>query len=153
MESEPGEGTKVSTRAEEKKSVSSSIQGSETILMVGDGGILRGLLKRILERLGYTVLVAPHGGEALLIAESHEGMIDLMITHLVLPQMGGHDIVERLMPSRPEMSVLYMLGYDEEMGDDQGPADVEKGFLKKPFDFKALGKKIREILDKPPSAH
>lgn len=162
VESEPGKGTifriylpqvEAPIPAEEIESLSSTIEGNETILLVEDEDIIREMLKRVLERLGYTVLVAQHGGEALRIAENHEGPIDLIVTDVVMPQMSGHELVQRLVPYRSEMSVLYMSGYDDEMVADQGLANSEEWFLQKPFGPKAVGKKIREILDKPATVH
>ncbi len=79
--------------------------------------------------------------------------IDLMITDVVMPQMSGHELAERLAPLRPDMSVLYISGYDEKMVSDQGLVDREKHFLPKPFVPKEVARKIREILDKPVSSH
>ena len=79
--------------------------------------------------------------------------IDLMITDVVVPQMSGRELAERLAPLRPEMSVLYISGYDEKMVTGQGLVDREKHFLPKPFVPKDVARKIREILDKPVSTH
>ena len=70
-----------------------------------------------------------------------------MITDVVMPLMGGHELAERLGKNRPDMSVLYMSGYDEEMVADQGVVGLARIFLQKPFVTKDIGKKIREILD------
>ncbi|MCZ6502280.1 MAG: PAS domain S-box protein [Gammaproteobacteria bacterium] len=139
--------------AEETERPSSPIDGDETILLVEDEDIIRELLKHILEKLGYTVLLASNGEEALLTAQRYEGPINLMITDIVMPHMSGHELVERLSPLRHEMSVLYISGYDEKMVADQGLVDIGKRFLQKPFGPKAVGKKIREILDKPATAN
>jgi len=139
--------------AEETERPSSPIEGNETILLVEDEDIIRELLKHILEKLGYTVLLASNGEEALLTAQRYEGPINLMITDIVMPHMSGHELVERLSPLRHEMSVLYISGYDEKMVADQGLVDIGKRFLQKPFGPKAVGKKIREILDKPATAN
>ncbi len=163
VESEPGKGTifciylpQVEASkliAEEKVSPSAPIEGSETILLVEDENIIREMLVHILKKLGYTVLAAQHGREALLVAGSHEGMIDLVITDVVMPQMSGRELVERLAPLRPEMLVLYISGHNEEMVTNQGLDDVGKHFLQKPFPPKVIGTKIREILDKPALVH
>ena len=117
-------------------------------MVVEDEEMIRVLLKRILETCGYTVLTAHDGEEALLIAERHKEPIDLMITDVVMPQMSGHELVERLAPLRPDMSVLYMSGYDDKMVADHGPADGYRHFLQKPFHPNDVANKIREILDK-----
>lgn len=134
--------------AEARTPPDSAAEGCETILVVEDEEMIRTLLKRTLEGLGYRVLLAGHGGEALLTAERHEGPIDLLITDVVMPQMSGHELAERLAPLRPDMSVLYMSGYNEEMVVGQGHLDLESQFLQKPLHFKDVAKKVREILDK-----
>jgi len=91
--------------------------------------------------------------KALLMAERHKEPIDLMITDIVMPQMSGHELAERFATLRPEMSVLYISGYDEGMVADQGLVDRERQFLPKPFLPRDVARKIREILDKPVSAH
>ena len=157
VESEPGKGSTFRVylpqleaselTTNEKASGSDPIAGHETILLVEDEDVIRELLKRTLGRLGYTVLASENGGEALLNAERHAGPIDLMITDVVMPLMGGHELAERLGKNRPDMSVLYMSGYDEEMVAGQGVVGLARIFLQKPFVAKDIGKKIREILD------
>lgn len=122
-------------------------------MVVEDDMMIRDLLKRILERFGYTVLLASHGGEALTISERHEESIDLMITDVVMPQMNGYEIAEWFAEVRPEMSVLYMSGYDEEMVANQGPVDGAIRFIQKPFVPTDVANKVREILDKRVSGH
>lgn len=123
------------------------IKGDETLLIVEDEVVILDLLQQTLERLGYTVLVAHHGKEALQIALQHDGEIDLMITDVIMPQMSGLELVERISPHCPNMLVLYMSGYNEDMVSDQGPVDVKKQFLQKPFLSKDVARKIRETLD------
>lgn len=89
--------------------------GHETIMIVEDEELIRDLLKRILENLGYVVLVASHSEDALLIAEHHPGVINLMITDVIMPYMNGRELMARISPTRPDMSVLFMSGYDEDM--------------------------------------
>ena len=71
----------------------------------------------------------------------------------MMPEMGGHELVKRLSPLRPEMSVLYMSGYDQEVIIDQGLADIDSQFLVKPFLAVDIARKIREILDNPTQIH
>ena len=162
VQSEPGKGTtfriylpraETGTVVLDKASPPDQIGGTETILIVEDEYVLRRLLKRILETLGYSVLVAEHGNDALLAAENHPGTINLIITDVMMPEMGGHELVKRLSPLRPEMSVLYMSGYDQEVIIDQGLADIDSQFLVKPFLAVDIARKIREILDNPTQIH
>ncbi|MCZ6677232.1 MAG: ATP-binding protein [Candidatus Poribacteria bacterium] len=163
VESEPGKGstfriylpqTEASEPvAEEMVHLAASAEGDETILVVDDEKMIRRLLKQTLKGFGYTVLTAHDGEEALLTAEQHEGPIDLMVTDVVMPQMSGYELAERLAPLRPEISVLYMSGYDTKMAADQDDIDQENHFLPKPFLPKDLASNIRQILDKAISTH
>ncbi len=120
-------------------------------MLVEDEELIRTLIKRTLEGLGYTVLPARHGGEALLTAGRHDGPIDLMITDVVMPQMSGHELAERLAPLRPDMSVLYMSGYREQITADRDLVNLERQLLQKPFLPRDVAKKIRGLLDEPVS--
>jgi len=128
-----------------------SSEGSETVLIVEDEEAILNLFKRALGTLGYTVLVAHHGEEALLIAEQHQGRIDLIITDIVMPQMGGYELVERLLPLRPEMSVLFTTGHDDSLMSDQAINFPQEQLIQKPFVVQDIAKKVRAILDDPPS--
>ena len=128
-----------------------SLEGSETVLLVEDEKVILNLLTRSLEGLGYTLLVAHQGKEALLIAEQHEGRIDMLVTDIVMPQMGGYELAERLVPLHPGMSVLFTTGYDEEMMSDQAMADPQRQFIQKPFVAQDIARRIREVLDNPRS--
>jgi FixJ family two-component response regulator len=92
------------------------------------------------------VLVARHGGEALLCCERHPGTIHLLLTDVVMPQMGGRDLSDRLTPLRPDMKVLYMSGYTDNAIVHQGVLETDVVFIQKPFRTKKLIEKIREIL-------
>lgn len=131
--------------AQTKPHSSAGHSGSETILLVEDNGLIRKMLDNNLQRLGYTVLVARNGKDAISVAADHEGGIDLMVTDVVMPEMGGHELAQKLTASRPEVSVLYMSGYDEKTVADHGR--VGNNFLQKPFDAHEVNDKIREILD------
>ena len=139
--------------AEEKEHFAFSAEGHETIMVVDDEEMIRRLLEQTLTGYGYTVLTAHDGKEALLTAEQHVGPIDLMVTDVVMPQMSGYELAERLAPLRPEISVLYMSGYDTKTGADQGRLDQENHFLPKPFLPRDLANNIRQILDKTVSTH
>jgi two-component system cell cycle sensor histidine kinase/response regulator CckA len=109
------------------------LRGIETVLLVEDEDVLRTLLAKFLRLHGYTVLEARHGGEALLICEQHQGPIHLMVTDVVMPQMSGRVLADRLTPLRPEMKVLYMSGYTEDEVVQRGVAEQAVAFLQKPF--------------------
>ena len=121
--------------------------GTETILLVEDEEQVRRISREILEMLGYQVLVAVNGEEALAIAQQHDGEIDLMITDVVMPKMGGRELVERLSPSRPIMKLLYMSGYTDDAIVRHGLIDEQLQFIGKPFTTDALARKVRNVLD------
>lgn len=116
----------------------------ETILVVEDEASVRTLTRRILERGGYGVLDARHGAEGLNLSEQHSGTIDLVITDVVMPEMDGPDMIERINANRPHTKVLYMSGYTEEAVLKR--LDPETPFLHKPFTAKELSGKVREAL-------
>ena len=126
-----------------------SPHGWETVLLVEDEDVVRGLLRDVLEMEGYTVLEATGGSEAIRICKQHEGPIHLMITDVVMPQMGGREIAERVKPLRPEMRVLFMSGYTDDAIVHHGVLDAEVAFLEKPFTPDAVARKVRTVLDAP----
>ena len=87
--------------------------------------------------------------EAILTAEKYHSHIDLMITDIVIPHMSGHELAERFSPIRPQMKVLYISGYSEEMVANQSVVRREIQFHQKPFLPEDIAKKVREILDTP----
>jgi CheY-like chemotaxis protein len=121
-------------------------QGRETILLVEDEPAVRGLVHEALRLHGYTVLVARHGIEALLTGAKHMGPIHLLLTDVVMPQMSGPEVAEKLTAVRPDMKVLYMSGYPDHPVFSQG-VKRETAFLQKPFTPNVLTQKVREVLD------
>ncbi len=119
--------------------------GSETILVVEDQDGLRTLVCEILRRNGYTVLPAENGRAALLLAARHTGQIDLMITDLVMPKMGGREVAQELPVSHPETKVLYMSGYVDDINELLARGHA---FIDKPFTPEALLQKVRQVLDR-----
>jgi CheY-like chemotaxis protein len=123
----------------------------ETILLVEDGEALREVLQRVLEDFGYMVLVARDGEEALTVAGAHSARIDLLVTDVVMPQMGGRELAVELWNRRPETRVLFMSGYTEDSILQQGLRKPTVGFIGKPFRPEALARKVREMLDREPT--
>jgi two-component system, cell cycle sensor histidine kinase and response regulator CckA len=131
----------------ENQQGSGDLQGSETILLVEDDELVRELARGILEANGYCVVVAENGGAALLACEQHTGGIDLVLTDVVMPQMSGRELVERLAKVRPGLKVLYFSGYTSGVVLHDDVVGSGAAFLQKPFSAAALGSKVREVLD------
>ncbi|MEW5977690.1 MAG: PAS domain S-box protein [Acidobacteriota bacterium] len=123
------------------------VQGSETVLVVEDEDAVRRLVTVILKKNGYKVLEARHGGEALLTCERFTQPIHLMMTDVVMPQMNGRDLANRLLTIHPEMKVLYMSGYTNEAIIRHGILESGMFFIQKPFTPTDLSRKVREVLD------
>ena len=121
--------------------------GRETVLLVEDDDMLRDLARTILRGGGYTVLEARHAGEALVIAEQHEGPIDLLLTDVVMPHMSGAELARRLIATRPLSRVLFMSGYTDDAVLRHGIQEAEVAFLQKPFTVDALCRMVRETID------
>ncbi len=122
-------------------------QDTEVVLLVDDEEMVRSLVRAILQKDGYTVLEAASGAEALQVSERHEGPIHLMVTDVMMPQMNGRELAERLTPLRPSMKVLYMSGYTEDEVIRQGVLETDMAFLQKPFAPNDLVHKVHEMLD------
>jgi PAS domain S-box-containing protein len=135
------------TRAEAEALVDYS--GTETVLVVEDESALREVARRILVRNGYTVLVAASGVEALDLAESHDGNLDLLLTDVIMPRMLGNEVAEKITANRPDTRVLYMSGYALPVLASQGSLDPGVSLVDKPFSEASLLKKVREMIDGP----
>jgi CheY-like chemotaxis protein len=123
-----------------------SPQGTETVLLVEDEEQVRAILKQILENQGYHVLSASRGEEALAISQE-PGDIQLMITDVVMPQMSGRELAERLMSVRPSLRVLFMSGYTDDAIVRHGLLDEKLNYIQKPFDSATVARKVRDVLD------
>lgn len=124
--------------------------GTETILLVEDDDAVRGLSRTILESCGYTVLEASDGEQGLAVA-CRAAEIDLLVTDLVMPRMGGRRLAELLLAIRPKLRVLFMSGYSEEAAQPHGVMGAEVAFLHKPFTVCSLAREVRDTLDHRPT--
>jgi two-component system cell cycle sensor histidine kinase/response regulator CckA len=120
--------------------------GAETVLVVEDEHAVRELVRKVLERAGYRVFVAATPHEAIAIAEQHPEGIDLLMSDVVLPQMGGRALAEELKAKTNGLRVLYMSGYTDDTIVHHGVLDPGTPFLQKPFTARALTNKVRELL-------
>jgi two-component system, cell cycle sensor histidine kinase and response regulator CckA len=157
VESEPGRGAtfdiympRIAGVMETAHSVAARpgiLTGTETILLVEDEPGVRQLVREMLHRLGYTILEAGGGPEALRLFDQHQGSIDLLLTDVIMPQMSGRELAERLRLRRPSLKVLYVSGYTDDMLAHHGMLEADVFLLPKPFAPDELARKLREVLD------
>jgi CheY-like chemotaxis protein len=121
--------------------------GTERILLVEDEQAVRALARQVLEMCGYEVLEARDGAEAVSICEGVDGVIDLLVTDVVMPQISGSELAEQLSVLRPEMQVLYMSGYTDDAMVRHGLGDGTANFIQKPFTPENLAHKVREVIE------
>jgi PAS domain S-box-containing protein len=123
--------------------------GRETVLLVEDETGVRSLARRALQGFGYTVLEAGNGQEALAVARQCREPIDLLLTDVVMPEMGGRELAEALKEERPETRVLYTSGYPDTAGLQEEVEAATVAYLPKPYTPDDLAQKVREVLDAP----
>ena len=123
-------------------------RGDEIVLIAEDEPSVSNFMARILKKQGYNVLQAPNGEEALQISNNHDGPIDLLLTDIVMPKMGGLQLAELFRVSRPASKVLYTSGYTDENMISKNVKDFSTSFIQKPFTVSSLVCKVREILDR-----
>jgi len=121
-------------------------RGSETVLLVEDEESVRGLVRETLESRGYTVLEAADGEAALVLAQSFETHIDLLVTDVVMPGMSGRELAAQLKQTRQQTRVLFLSGYTEDAIAQEGGLEPGAAFLQKPFTLQNLARKVREVL-------
>jgi two-component system cell cycle sensor histidine kinase/response regulator CckA len=157
VESEPGRGATFSiylprisdlTKAKPLGGVEPAVRaGTETILLVEDELGVRQLVREMLHRLGYKILQASGGAEAIRLFVQHQGSIDLLLTDVIMPQMSGRELAEHLKALRPSLKVLYISGYTDDMLAHHGVLESNVFLLQKPFAPDELAIKLRELLD------
>jgi PAS domain S-box-containing protein len=125
-------------------------RGDETVMLVEDEPILLNIAQAMLKQLGYRVLAAPSPVGALRLAGEHPGTIDLLMTDVILPEMNGRELADRMLSFYPEMKILFNSGYSADVIAHHGVLLDDTFFLQKPFSREALAIKIRETLNHPP---
>jgi two-component system, cell cycle sensor histidine kinase and response regulator CckA len=127
--------------------------GKETILVAEDEEALRGLARTILEELGYTVLLASDGTEAVDIYQANRAQVSLLVFDIVMPRMGGREAYERILEMGGDVPALFMTGYSAEIvqnqfvAQNQFPERTGSALLQKPYSLETFGRKVREVLD------
>lgn len=156
--SEPGRGTAFNIylpRAEEEEETTGSVRtprsnrktGAETILLVEDDEEVRKVALRILRRNGYHMLEAANGADALRVCEAAGSGVDLVVTDIVMPEMGGSELAERIREKQPDARILFTSGFTEDAAVRQSFLQPGEAFIEKPFTPATLAKKAREVLD------
>jgi len=159
--SEPGRGTTFKVylpRVDEVAHATDAVQpapaapvpcGDETLLLVEDSAALREMILEVLEQHGYKVLPAGHGEQALEVLRAHAGAVDLLLTDVVMPKLGGKDLADQVRVLRPGIRVVYMSGYTEGAISRSGILADGVALLEKPFTSDRLIRAVREALDRP----
>ncbi|MGD9971535.1 MAG: PAS domain S-box protein [Desulfatirhabdiaceae bacterium] len=123
------------------------MHGTETVLLVEDDETILDIGRMVLERFGYTVLATHNPNEALKLVKNHQGPVHLLITDVIMPEMNGQELRNRLHDIQPEIQTLFMSGYTANVIAHHGVLDQGINFLQKPFSVKTLVEKVREVLD------
>jgi len=160
VESAPGAGTTFSillpeqaadavevARRAEKSLSEADLTGRATVLLVEDEDAVRLVGRRALENKGYTVLEAPDGEAALDVVAAHKDEIDLILSDVIMPGMDGHTLVKLVRQELPDVKVILMSGYAEDVFQDEIDRDDSVEFLGKPFTLKGLAVKVKDVLD------
>jgi two-component system cell cycle sensor histidine kinase/response regulator CckA len=159
--SEPGVGTtmrvylpRVHAVADSRAAAAGTVArgGNETVLIVEDEPQVRRVAVRMLTALGYAVLEVPDAEEAIALLSQPGNSVDLVMTDVVLPKMGGLALAERIVEMRPGTRILFASGYSDDMVLRHHLLDGEMTLLQKPFTVETLAEKVREVLDRPVAA-
>jgi two-component system cell cycle sensor histidine kinase/response regulator CckA len=158
IDSEAGRGTRVRVylpvargAAEEEEgplpTPAPRARGRGTVLLVEDEETVRRIAERVLARGGYDVLTAAEGAEAMALSRQHSGVIQVLVTDLVMPRMSGSDLARRLMAERPGIRVLFISGYDRDAARTAGPLEPGTDFIEKPFSPEVLLERVGRLLE------
>ncbi len=156
VHSEPGRGTvfrihlprhmPAGQEVRKEKTTEPVLRGHETILLVEDEEAILNMAKTMLQRLGYGVLASATPRDAVQAAEKHSGELHLLITDVVMPEMNGRELADRLQLLYPNLKILFTSGYTADVIAHHGVLDVGTKFIQKPFTFKGLAASVREVL-------
>jgi len=124
-----------------------ALDGSETVLVAEDEDAVRQIIEKALQARGYQVIVARGGSDALALAGRHNGQIDLLVTDVVMPDMNGRELSQRLTHVRPTLRTLYLSGYTDDAILHHGVLQEGVAFLQKPFSLGALARKVRDVIE------
>ncbi|HXV85935.1 MAG TPA: response regulator, partial [Gemmatimonadales bacterium] len=161
VDSEPGLGTTFKVflppaaevdEREGEAEVTPLPRGTETVLLVEDEAGLRNLARRALESAGYRVITAGDGVEALESVRAENGILHLLLTDVIMPRMSGRDLAAALSAERPDLRVLFMSGYTDDVIARHGVLEAGTNLLQKPFTTDRLVRRVREVLDTGGSA-
>jgi CheY-like chemotaxis protein len=144
----PRHGTAKTGLAPSERLTGPVARGRETILVVEDEPAILRMTKTMLERLGYTVLTASTPGEAIQLAGSYTGVIHLLMTDVVMPEMNGRDLAKNLLTSYPALKRLFMSGYTADVIAHHGVLDEGVHFIQKPFSKEDLATRVSEALER-----
>jgi DNA-binding response OmpR family regulator len=123
--------------------------GTEAILLLEDEDRLRNVAERLLKKVGYRVLAAPDGAQGLALYRAHRAELDLVVTDLMMPRLGGMQLYEMLRLEGETVKVLFMSGYPEQLLRERASRDAAVAFVTKPWTVNELLKEIRALLDRP----
>jgi CheY-like chemotaxis protein len=143
------ESVEPNTRSEEPDALlkAAALHGAETVLVVEDEEAVRGLLRQALQSYGYKVLTARHGLEGLALLSQSDEKIDLILSDLIMPQMGGVELARALRQKQPKIKLVVMSGYTDRVAIQQGVVALCDRYIQKPFSPRQLLVSIREVLD------
>jgi CheY-like chemotaxis protein len=118
----------------------------QTVVLVEDEEMIRGLLTEVLKRTGYEVLSCAYPEEGIAVCQRYPGRIDLLLTDVVMPGMNGRDMANRILETLPELRVVFMSGYTEQILQRERQMDAPFEYLQKPFTLLALTEKLAKVL-------
>jgi len=123
-------------------------EGNETILIADDNAALLSMLQVMLERLGYRVVAAKDGEEAVDLFEKEPSLIDMLLLDVIMPKMNGTDAAVKIRSKRPEIPLLFLTGYKDELTDEEFERLGDYTVIPKPLSIAYLGQKVQELLNK-----